>query len=111
MLVVLVWTEFKADDFGRLVTSVLTFAMVAGYASLIALAMVQPKYRNIVNSAFGLAAVLSVLFVGAIWAESRGDFMLRLMGIISILLAAATVSIPVLHRLNRSEISDAESIA
>jgi hypothetical protein len=111
MLVVLVWTEFKADDFGRLVTSVLTFAMAAGYASLIALAMVQPKYRNIVNSAFGLAAVLSVLFVGAIWAESRGDFMLRLMGIISILLAAATVSIPVLHRLNRSEISDAESIA
>ena len=111
MLVVLVWTEFKAGDFGRLVASVLTFAMAAGYASLIALAMVQPKYRNIVNSAFGLAAVLSVLIVGALWAEPRGDFMLRLVGIISILLAAATVSIPVLHRLNRSEISDAESIA
>ncbi len=111
MLVVLVWTDFNADDFGRLVASVLTFAVAAGYASLIALAVVQPKFRNIVNAAFGLAAVLSVLIVGALWAEPRGDFMLRLMGILSILLAAATVSIPVLHRLNRSEISVDESIA
>lgn len=116
MLVVLVWTNFSADDFGRLVASVLTFAVAAGYASLIALAVVQPKFRNIVNAAFGLAAVLSVLIVGVIWGEPRASIslqqvMLRLMGISSILLAATTVSIPVLHRLNRSEISVDESIA
>ena len=110
MLVVLVWTEFNADNLGRLAASVLTFAVAAGYASLVALAIVHQKFRNIVNAAFGLAAVLSVLIVGSLWSEPEGDIMLRLMGVISILLAAATVSIPVLQRLNRLVINDAESI-
>ena len=107
MLVVLAWTGFNADDFGRLVASVLTFAVAAGYASLIALAVVHSRFRNNVNVAFILAAVLSVLIVVAIWGNPRGGIILqklliRPMKISSILLAAVTVSIPVLHRLNRS---------
>ena len=107
MLVVLAWTGFNADDFGRLVASVLKFAVAAGYASLIALAVVHSRFRNNVNVAFILAAVLSVLIVVAIWGNPRGGIILqqlliRPMKISSILLAAVTVSIPVLHRLNRS---------
>jgi hypothetical protein len=106
MLVVLAWTGFTADDFGRLVASVLTFAVTAGYASLIALAVVHSRFRNIVNVAFILVAVLSVLIVVAIWGNPRGGIILqqlliRPMEISSILLATVTVSIPVLHRLNR----------
>ena len=107
MLVVLSWTGFNADDFGRLVASVLKFAVAAGYASLIVLAVVHSRFRNNVNVAFILAAVLSVLIVLAIWGNPRGSIILhqlliRPMKISSILLAAVTVSIPVLHRLNRS---------
>ncbi len=107
MLVVLSWTGFNADDFGRLVASVLKFAVAAGYASLIVLAVVHSRFRNNVNVAFILAAVLSVLIVVAIWGNPRGGIILqqlliRPMKISSILLAAVTVSIPVLHRLNRS---------
>ena len=106
MLVVLSWTGFNADDFGRLVASVLKFAVAAGYASLIVLAVVHSRFRNNVNVAFILAAVLSVLIVVAIWGNPRGGIILqqlliRPMKISSILLAAVTVSIPVLHRLNR----------
>ena len=107
MLVILSWTGFNADDFGRLVASVLKFAVAAGYASLIVLAVVHSRFRNNVNVAFILAAVLSVLIVVAIWGNPRGGIILqqlliRPMKISSILLAAVTMSIPVLHRLNRS---------
>jgi len=110
LLVGLVWTEFREETLGRLSGSVLTFAVSAGYASLITLAVVQPKFFNVVRSAYVLVSVLSVLIAGSIWLEPGGDFMLRVMGVLSILLAAATVSIPVLHRLNRDAFSSAGRI-
>jgi hypothetical protein len=110
LLVILVWTEFQEDSLARIVGSVLTFAVAAGYASLIALATVRPKYEFVVRAAYGLAAVLSILIVSAIWGEPSDRIWMRVMGVISILLAAATVSIPVLHRLSRSEDEQTEAL-
>jgi hypothetical protein len=103
LLVILVWTEFSEDNLGRTVGSILTFAVAAGYVSLLSLAVVQPKYINVVRFAYLLVAILASFIAGIIWSEPRGDFLLRFMGVLSILLAAATVSIPVLHRLSRAE--------
>ena len=107
LLVILVWTEFQEDELARAVGSLLTFAVAAGYVSLLALAVVQPKFINVVRFAYVLVAILAFFIAGAIWVEPRGDIILRFMGVLSILLAAATVSIPVLHRLSRME-SDSE---
>jgi hypothetical protein len=112
LLVILVWTEFREDEFARTVGSVLTFAVAAGYVSLLALAVVQPKFINVVRLAYLLVAILAAFIVGMIWFEPRGDFLPRIMGVVSILLAAATVSIPVLHRLSRIEsdsVTDSDS--
>ena len=79
--------------------------IAAAYVSLVALAVINQKFINIVRAAYVLATVLSGFVVGAIWGSPEGDVLLRLMGVVSILLAAATVSIPVLHRINRSEVS------
>ena len=103
LLVILVWTEFREDDLARTIGSVLTYAVAAGYVSLLALAVVQPRYINVVRIAYVLVAILATFIAGIIWGEPRGDFLLRFMGVLSILLAAATVSIPVLHRLSRME--------
>ena len=103
LLIILVWTEFQEDSLARIVGSVLTFAVASGYASLIALATVRPKYELVVRAAYVLATVLSIFIVAAIWGEPSERIWMRVMGVISILLAAATVSIPVLHRLSRAE--------
>ncbi len=108
LLVILVWTEFNEDNLGRSVGSILTFAVAAGYVSLLSLAVVQPKYINVVRFAYLLAAILASFIAGIIWSEPGGDFLLRFMGVLSILLAAATVSIPVLHRLSRAELSTSD---
>jgi hypothetical protein len=111
LLVILVWTEFREDSFARIVGSTLTFAVTAGYASLIALATVRPKFDIVVRAAYVLAAVLSLFIVFAIWGEPSEKYWLRIMGVISILLAAATVSIPVLHRLSRAEEDELDELA
>lgn len=107
LLIILAWTEFSEDNLGRSAGSILTFAVSAGFASLISLAVVHLKYINVVKAAYLLVAVLSVMVAIAIWSEPEGDLVPRVMGVVSILLAAATVSIPVLHRLNRADESSA----
>ncbi len=107
LLVILVWTEFREDILARSVGSILTFAVAAGYASLISMAVVQPKYAIVVRAAYLLVALLSVMIAIVIWGEVESELMPRTMGVMSILLAAATVSIPVLHRLNRQNASHA----
>ena len=79
--------------------------IAAAYVSLVALAVINQIFVNIVRGAYVLATVLSGFVVGAIWGSPDGDVLLRLMGVVSILLAAATVTIPVLHRIKRSELS------
>jgi len=105
LLIILVWTDFSSGQLGRLTGSVLTLAVSSGYASLITLAVVNPKYINIMRSAYALVTVLSLMIIGALWGEPEADMLPRLLGVVSILLAAATVSIPVLHRLNREMVS------
>jgi len=100
LLVIMVWSDFRSDDLGRTAGSLLVFAVSAGYASLVSLAVIQPKFTRIVRAAYVLVAVLSVMIVGAIWGESEDKNLLRVMGVIAILITAATITIPVLHRIN-----------
>ena len=103
LLIVLIWSDFRGDVLWQFTGSVLTFAVAAGYASLISLSDLRERQRPVTSSAYGLDALLAVLIVIAIWSEPGGEVFPRIIGVISILLAAATVSIPVLHRLNRVE--------
>lgn len=109
LLIILVWTDFSSDNFARTVGSVLTLALAAAYSSLIVLAAVADRFKLVMRAAFALVTVLAVIIVVMLWAEPRGDvdWVGRIIGLISILLAAVTVSIPVLHRLSRDELKTA----
>ena len=98
---VLIWTDFDEYGMAKLAASFLVLGIAAAYVSLVALAVINQKFINIVRAAYVLATVLSSFVVGAIWGSPEGDVLLRLMGVVSILLAAVTVTIPVLHRINR----------
>ncbi len=105
LLVVLTWTEFRNDGLGKSAATFLIFAGSAGYVSLISLAVIHAKFINIVRTAYVLVAILAVMIAGAIWGEPEDKNLLRVMGTMAIVLTAATITIPVLHRLNRNSFS------
>ena len=105
LFLVLIWTDFDEYGMAKLAASFLVLGIAAAYVSLVALAVINQKFFNILRASYVLATVLSGFVVGAIWGSPEADVLLRIMGVFSILLAAATVTIPVLHRINRSEVS------
>ncbi len=103
LLVFLVWTDWDSEVLGKTAGSILIFAVAASYVSLVSLAVIRPEFTQIVHGAYVLTVILSAMIASAIWGEPGGDVFGRIIGVISILLAAATVSIPVLHRISRDD--------
>jgi hypothetical protein len=110
LLIILVWTDLSSGNFARIVGTVFTFALATAYSSLIVLAAVAERYKWVMRAAFSLVTVLSVMIVVILWTVPSGDadWIGRIIGLISILLAALTVSIPVLHRISRDELKGSE---
>ncbi|MEC9293350.1 MAG: hypothetical protein VYC65_03590 [Chloroflexota bacterium] len=102
LLIIVIWFESGEELLWKVTASVLIFAIAAGHSCLISLFVLQPRYFNVSKIAYCLVGLLSVLIVGAIWSEPGGEIFPRILGVLSILIAAATVSIPVLHRLTRT---------
>ena len=63
-------------------------------ATLLSLARVAPRYRRLYPTAEILALLLGALIVLGIWDTAHP----RLIGVVAVLLAAATLALPVLER-------------
>ena len=69
------------------------------HASLVSPFGLARRFRAAFAAAYGLNALLTALVVYAIWAEPDEGGFWRFTGTVAILVAAATIAIPVLHRL------------
>ncbi len=101
LLIILVWSGFGNEILVKSAFSILVLATSSAYASLVGLAIVRSQHQIVVRSGYFFVTALSALIIIMIWGEPDGDFAPRMIGAASILLAAVTVSIPVLHRINR----------
>ena len=52
---VLIWIDFDQDSLVKSAVSVLVMGIAAGYVSLVALAVINPKFCNIMRGAYVLA--------------------------------------------------------
>ena len=77
LFLVLIWTDFDEYGMAKLAASFLVLGIAAAYVSLVALAVINQKFVNIVRGAYVLAIVLSGFVVGAIWGSPDGDVLLR----------------------------------
>ena len=103
-----VWGEVEAEEFWKLVGTVSLAAGALAHASLVALAELAPRFRWSRLAAYALAAILSVTLIVLIWAEgSDNENVFRFVAVASILLASATIAIPVFHRMSRLDSVDA----
>lgn len=96
---VLMWLEVDRVVPVKLGGSGLLLAGAGTLAGLMALVAPPPKLTAARAVHHGLMAVLVVLILVVMWTERGGDLMARLIGVISVLTAAATLAIPVLSRV------------
>lgn len=99
MLVAGVWVEVDADPFLRVAGTSITVSLMFGHMGLVGLARLPDRQRWTIAAAYVLAVAAAGVVVGAIWVESSSSLYWRAAGIVFVLFGAATVTIPILHRM------------
>lgn len=103
LIVVGVWGAASVGWFWKTAGTAIVVAGVCVTASLLSLAHVGHAYRRLFPAAEILAFLLGGLIVVGIW----DTLYLRLMGVLIVLLAAATLALPILHLASRRELAPA----
>jgi hypothetical protein len=95
---------------GRALGSMWTIVGAAAVATLLARARLSRGHERVLAVTFGLLTLGAALFAIVPWlGDDPSEWYLRTMGVILIALAAFTVTVPVLHWIDRAAIAGAES--
>jgi catechol 2,3-dioxygenase-like lactoylglutathione lyase family enzyme len=94
-----IWADFGEETAAKLAASALILAVAGTLVGLLALARLRPSHRALQPVAFVLAGAVAGTLVVLMWAEADSSFAWRVFGVEAVLLAALTVTIPVLARL------------
>jgi hypothetical protein len=99
-----IWTEIHSELYWKSTASVVIFAVACAHLSMLFMANLAGGYRWTYIVAYQLIFGLAVLLVAAIFFElfERANFF-RLVGVVSILVAAVTLLVPIFHYLSRDQ--------
>lgn len=109
LLLFAIWAEADQDDFLRLIVTTWILAVAASHLSLLRFARLAPRYRWLWPVTWILVAVLAAYGILLLWEEPNGEAFFRILGVLSILVAAVTLATPVLHRLGREDLTPASA--
>jgi hypothetical protein len=100
LIIVGMWLDVSEDLFWKTAVTASIFAVSVAQTSLLSMAVLAPRFRWAPIAAyvivFALASLLSIMFI----AEMSDDELWQILGVLAILDAAMSVTIPVLHRLS-----------
>jgi hypothetical protein len=108
MLVAGLWSE-AGETWGRVTGSVLTAAVAATLACVLAPSRPAPRHAWVFTLTLVLLALGAGLVTGALWSDDVAGWYVRTLASVLIVLAALVVTIPVLHRIDRSAIAAREA--
>jgi hypothetical protein len=107
-----IWYKTSTTNFWKIAASICLVAIATAHISLLSLARLAGRYRWALAAAYLLAYLLAALLIIAMFAESNNsDWFPRLIGVVSILLAAVSLVVPIFHRLSAADIRAQETIA
>ncbi len=98
LVIVLVWVDPAEGPWVRIAGSFLVVAAGAALAANLALIGLARRYGMVRSATIACIAALVVLILFAIWGNPDGDWFPRIVGVVSILVAAGTLLIPALAR-------------
>lgn len=97
--VAFLWAEYGEEVPFKTASSVLVVGIAATYASLLALARPPANQRWVQVGAYVADVAVAALVLDMIWSGVHGSGPWRLLGALSILLAAFTILLPIVSRL------------
>lgn len=104
LLVASIWSDFAWSPLWKLAVTLIVVGTAVAHGSLLALARLAARFWILVRSAYVLDAMLSTLIIAAIWIpETDGPWLSRVLGILAVLVAAASVAVPVTARLGGTD--------
>ena len=109
LLIVGIWTESRSESYWKFSASVGLIAAPTAHVCLLALARLAKRFVWSRIAASIAAYVLGVLFIYVIYFTPKGDTLIRIIGVTSIVLAALTILTPVFHRLSRGDLTDSST--
>jgi hypothetical protein len=110
LLVIQIWAEVSGDTMWKSASTGILIGAAAAHASLLSLSRLAPNYRVVLWAAWALAALLVGLVIVIIWSHYAEDStaFAQLLGVTGVLLAAATLAVPVLHRASKAKAPEPE---
>jgi hypothetical protein len=103
MILVGMWSDLQWGEYWRTTTVVSIFAVATVHVCLLSIARLARRFRWVFFIAcqvvYGLAVLLSIMII---W-EIENERMTRFVATVSIVDAALTLVIPLLHRISRTE--------
>ena len=107
LFIVGIWLESQSESYWKFSASVGFIAVATAHACLLSLARLAPRFVWSRIAAILTAYSLALIFIYVIYYTPKGDTIIRVMGVMSIILAALTILTPVFHRLSRGDLEDA----
>jgi len=108
--IVLIWLrDYTGEFFARFLMSVTLLAITFSHLSLIALASLDRRFKWAIVSVYISVGGLVGILLGLIWGGKmfESDLIMRALGALSIVVAALTVVVPILHKLSNNLSEDA----
>jgi len=106
LAVIAIWAEPASDSWGNVTVTVFTAALAGVLASLLALARLASRHRWVFLVTLVLLVVAATMEGILPWlGDDPGEVYIRAMGVAFIALAAFTVTVPVLHWVDRGALA------
>jgi len=101
-LMILIWDLGSHRVWAQCALSLITASAAAAVASLLSLAALAPRFRWVRMLGFLSDAALATTLILFIWdiLDPQNEALARMTGVLAILLGAATVAVPILHRMS-----------
>lgn len=97
------WGEVDSEGHWKLTAIVAIFAAAGAQSSLIGLANLDASQNRARIAAASGGLLLAIIASGMIVGEADDEGIMRVLAALSVFTAAATLSVPVLHRMNAGE--------
>jgi hypothetical protein len=99
-----IWGEIEDfDNYWKPVISVGIASIACAHVSLMGLARLEARFRWAQPTAYLLALLLAAGLIVMICTEEQDETAWRWIGVLSVLLSAMTIVVPVLHRMSAQE--------
>ncbi len=98
LMIVIVWSEPGGDLWWKLLVTLAVVASGATLVGLLALPSLRSPFEPLRLAHLVATGLLVVTVVAAVWFEFNDDWIMRLIGVESIVVAALTLTVPALAR-------------